>query len=294
MDKETAITAMYPSYAHNPRVVAFLEDQGAVWNDEWMSEPPVCLPEDIPDLVRMASDEELIFSDADNEWVAPLLALQELGKLQAVEVIDPILKQLRMPWFIDDIWDDLRGEEYPQVLSLIGEPAIAPLQQFIANRGAAEWGRVTAITALSKIVQPYPELREACRRGLTDLLEGYRTQGPEMNAFLISALVDIEAVESFDLIREVYLSGNVEVSIPGDLEAIEMELGLREKRSMPKNSSLSDHTVLPWPVFDDIPEEEEEGYFYPTEQIRKEPKIGRNDPCPCGSGMKYKKCCLGK
>ena len=30
----------------------------------------------------------------------------------------------------------------------------------------------------------------------------------------------------------------------------------------------------------------------PTETIRREaPKIGRNDPCPCGSGRKYKKCC---
>jgi methionyl aminopeptidase len=26
----------------------------------------------------------------------------------------------------------------------------------------------------------------------------------------------------------------------------------------------------------------------------RETKIGRNDPCPCGSGLKYKKCCLGK
>jgi SWIM/SEC-C metal-binding protein len=25
---------------------------------------------------------------------------------------------------------------------------------------------------------------------------------------------------------------------------------------------------------------------------RLQPKIGRNDPCPCGSGKKYKKCCL--
>jgi len=24
---------------------------------------------------------------------------------------------------------------------------------------------------------------------------------------------------------------------------------------------------------------------------REEPRIGRNDPCPCGSGKKYKKCC---
>jgi SEC-C motif-containing protein len=25
--------------------------------------------------------------------------------------------------------------------------------------------------------------------------------------------------------------------------------------------------------------------------VREEPKTGRNDPCPCGSGKKYKKCC---
>lgn len=28
--------------------------------------------------------------------------------------------------------------------------------------------------------------------------------------------------------------------------------------------------------------------------IRAANKIGRNDPCPCGSGQKYKRCCLGK
>lgn len=26
-------------------------------------------------------------------------------------------------------------------------------------------------------------------------------------------------------------------------------------------------------------------------QVREQPKVGRNDPCPCGSGKKYKKCC---
>jgi uncharacterized protein YecA (UPF0149 family) len=25
-------------------------------------------------------------------------------------------------------------------------------------------------------------------------------------------------------------------------------------------------------------------------QQRATPKVGRNDPCPCGSGKKYKKC----
>ncbi|OEU84231.1 MAG: hypothetical protein BA865_01910 [Desulfobacterales bacterium S5133MH4] len=28
--------------------------------------------------------------------------------------------------------------------------------------------------------------------------------------------------------------------------------------------------------------------------VRKEPKVGRNKPCPCGSGKKYKKCCMLK
>ncbi|NLB11898.1 preprotein translocase subunit SecA [Candidatus Dojkabacteria bacterium] len=28
--------------------------------------------------------------------------------------------------------------------------------------------------------------------------------------------------------------------------------------------------------------------------IKKNKKVGRNDPCPCGSGKKYKKCCYPK
>ena len=32
----------------------------------------------------------------------------------------------------------------------------------------------------------------------------------------------------------------------------------------------------------------------PTKQqtIRKPPRVGRNEPCPCGSGKKFKRCCL--
>lgn len=29
----------------------------------------------------------------------------------------------------------------------------------------------------------------------------------------------------------------------------------------------------------------------PKEPYVRGEKIGRNDPCPCGSGKKYKKCC---
>jgi tetratricopeptide (TPR) repeat protein len=40
------------------------------------------------------------------------------------------------------------------------------------------------------------------------------------------------------------------------------------------------------------PPEEDDEEYYPAEPYRRaEPKTGRNDPCPCGSGKKYKKCC---
>ena len=32
----------------------------------------------------------------------------------------------------------------------------------------------------------------------------------------------------------------------------------------------------------------------PAKPTQAYPQIGRNDPCPCGSGKKYKKCCMGK
>jgi SEC-C motif domain protein len=34
-----------------------------------------------------------------------------------------------------------------------------------------------------------------------------------------------------------------------------------------------------------------EGEVIPETVVREGPKVGRNDPCPCGSGKKYKKCC---
>jgi len=49
------------------------------------------------------------------------------------------------------------------------------------------------------------------------------------------------------------------------------------------------------PQWDSIFDEETKKALYKDQKnantVRKEKKIGRNDPCPCGSGKKYKKCC---
>ncbi|MFW5500666.1 MULTISPECIES: YchJ family protein [unclassified Maridesulfovibrio] len=34
-----------------------------------------------------------------------------------------------------------------------------------------------------------------------------------------------------------------------------------------------------------------DGDIVPPMPIKKDKKVGRNEPCPCGSGKKYKKCC---
>ena len=49
------------------------------------------------------------------------------------------------------------------------------------------------------------------------------------------------------------------------------------------------------PQWDEIFTAEKKRELYKIQKnsgtIRKPKKIGRNDPCPCGSGKKYKKCC---
>ncbi|SDB32264.1 SEC-C metal-binding domain-containing protein [Butyrivibrio sp. INlla16] len=48
-------------------------------------------------------------------------------------------------------------------------------------------------------------------------------------------------------------------------------------------------------IDDDPLRDWDDDLFIPQKPIvRDKPKIGRNDPCPCGSGKKFKKCCMGK
>jgi uncharacterized protein YecA (UPF0149 family) len=65
------------------------------------------------------------------------------------------------------------------------------------------------------------------------------------------------------------------------------------------------NVLTTWAGYNEEDEEEEQdangelndyGYtaFQQEESIRSELKVGRNNPCPCGSGKKYKKCCWNK
>ena len=79
------------------------------------------------------------------------------------------------------------------------------------------------------------------------------------------------------------------------IEFLSKVQGAREKaaprsvfQSLPKQFVHDEIAPMSGPVPPprDLPEAQPR-----SQHERTEPKIGRNDPCPCGSGKKYKKCC---
>ena len=70
----------------------------------------------------------------------------------------------------------------------------------------------------------------------------------------------------------------------------EPELALAGARSMPRNLSFNDPSEA-GSAFARAERAEAKGGSGEVQTVKREgKKVGRNDPCPCGSGKKYKKC----
>jgi hypothetical protein len=74
-----------------------------------------------------------------------------------------------------------------------------------------------------------------------------------INGFAISALIDLRAVEAIGTIRNAFRRNAVDLTIAGDAEDVEIELGLRDRRA----TSKPHHAILPaerspWPGADRI------------------------------------------
>jgi len=63
-----------------------------------------------------------------------------------------------------------------------------------------------------------------------------------------------------------------------------------------KNKSATDYAEEPSEITETVAATNDPPKVKPKKvnrrQLKKQPKIGRNAPCPCGSGKKYKKCHL--
>jgi uncharacterized protein len=114
-------------------------------------------------------------------------------------------------------------------------------------------------------------------------------------------------VAIFSLLRAEDIPEEVRAEVPPLLEPEEAERMRRTAAEMLPGIVQSLHDIardfdqVDDLDFDDDLDLDEDGGLdrgedgQPVETyVRPAPKVGRNDPCPCGSGKKYKKCCLGK
>ncbi len=72
----------------------------------------------------------------------------------------------------------------------------------------------------------------------------------------------------------------------------------RVKQYVLKDPAYIERLKRHYDLFKEVIEKQAQGKRSSSDSNRSEAnrskKVGRNDPCPCGSGKKYKKCCLGK
>ncbi len=180
-------------------------------------------PEQIPDLIRMATDEELNWADSESlEVWAPIHAWRALGQLHAETAIEPLLSLFET---LED--NDWVTEELPDVFGMIGRAALPALTAYIANITYDEWARINAIAAVEKIGSRWPETRSECVALLMDQLELFTENEPEVNGFLILSLVELQAKEAAPLMERAFAAKRVDPIAMGQWEDVQVELGLK-------------------------------------------------------------------
>ncbi len=237
---------------------------------------------DVPELVRMVEDRNFDRLPAsDNRVWAPLHAWRVLALLNAAEVVEPLLRRLaESP---DDDW--LTGD-IAQVFAMLGPSVLPNIERFMADEAIDEMVRICMPESLREIARDHPEVDGACGDMMVRQLMLHERNRPVLNAFLIMCLCDLGRGDAIDLIREAYASDHVDLTVFGDLEDAELQLGLRTKRDTPRKKLPHLANLAK------ILSGREESSTRIDQAINSRRHVGRNDPCPCGSGKKYKKCCL--
>jgi hypothetical protein len=187
--------------------------------------------EHIPDLIRMVEDDELnrAHSDSLEVW-APAHAWRALGQLRAEAAVEPLIRLL---YRIDEFHDDWVGEEVPDVFGMIGSAAIPALTDYLMELAHGLWARAAAAHGLAEIGKRHPEARDDCVAALTQVLEGFADHDPTLNGLVISFLVDLKGIEAAPVMERAFAADCVDISILGDWEDAQIELGLLAGRQTP-------------------------------------------------------------
>lgn len=189
-------------------------------------------PEHIPDLVRMATDDELNNAGQESlEVWAPMHAWRALGQLRTESAAEPLTNLLH---WVDDNHDHWIGEELPKVYGMLGPTAIPVLATYLADSSNGLYARLAAVQGLVEIGMRQPASRANCIAAITTQLERFAENSPTLNAFIISFMLDLQAVEAAPVMERAFAAGRVELPEVGDWEDVQIKLGLRQTRATPR------------------------------------------------------------
>jgi uncharacterized protein YecA (UPF0149 family) len=236
-------------------------------------------------------------------------AVYLLGELEADEALDAILDTLRQGSDFLQFWYfDLLTEDFWETLLKTGKNQLDKLQDFVLTPDIDTYARAEVVGSVSQLALHYQERRKEVIDWF-DTVMGAITAADadsgiidsDFNGFLVWEAVELQGVELMDQIEQLYESGYVTEGIAGSFEDIKKDIDRKPEYEQKKeftsifekydelnrfkSSKNSKETVFP-------------RYDEPVRVTPKPdvpfPKTGRNDPCPCGSGKKYKKCCMNK
>ena len=208
---------------------------------------------DVPALLELVADDALNHASAESKdvWV-PLHAWRALGQIGSHKAVAPLIAL-----FDQLVEDDWAISELPIVMGMIGESAIIPLGIYLNETHHNKFARAMSAHGLAEIVKHYP----SCREQVIQCYQDYMSQPDELattlNGLLICHLLDIDAKEAINDIRQLFKKGCVDITCAGDLEEVEIELGFRTERSTPKPNfaqlyGMEEFPELQKPDSDDI------------------------------------------
>lgn len=249
----------------------------------------MALDETYYDYYDFYEDEEEYFRVEPRLWTRlhAVRVLMRLGEA-AQTAVEPLLPLL------DEEDDDLR-EEMPFFYGAMGPLAVEPLARLLNDQEAETFQRAGAADSLQEIAAEFPELRARIVSLLEQTLIA-ETEDETVNGFLITNLLDLGARESLPIIEQAYEEERVDLYVV-DMGDVEEHFGLprsSKHRRIPFDPLKAAEIPLALPSTQTKASvsREERDEAPQTPYVATE-KVGRNEPCPCGSGKKYKKCCGG-
>jgi uncharacterized protein len=202
---------------------------------------------------------------------------------------------------------DFLGDATNQTLNGIlinvcdGDPQ--PLMAAIESERGEEFARAAALEALGWLTRGRAILSDEDMRAYLGRLQ--REMKPRSESFLWQSWAATAANLGFEEMRSEFASLREKGwADPRDfsLEEFDQQVKLARQSHAGLGGFEADHvapfgkaieTLATWSYASDEEDSSaSDGYVYETPYVNPLRGIGRNDPCPCGSGKKYKRCCL--